>query len=172
MADTIIDKAYEDNAALIRYLSDANEVSLLRTVDDSFRKTLVLSAASLFEHLISDAIHRYCDRKSGSDECVLALIRTKVLKRQYHTYFQWETKTAGPFFALLGETIGAKLKADCKTEPLKSSVEAFLELGLLRNLLVHENFAGYAFEKTNDEVYGLYKRASVFVDKVLELLRP
>jgi hypothetical protein len=71
MADTIIDRAYEDNASLLLYLTARNELSLLRTVDDSFRKTLVLSAASLFEHRISDAIHTYCDRKSGSDACVL-----------------------------------------------------------------------------------------------------
>ena len=87
MANTIIDKSYEDNASLLTYLAERNELSLLRTVDDSFRKTLVLSAASLFEHQISDAMHSYCARKSGSDACVLALVRIKALKRQYFTYF-------------------------------------------------------------------------------------
>jgi hypothetical protein len=167
MADTIIDRAYEDTASLIAYLSERNELSLLRTVDDSFRKTLVLSAASLFEHKISDAIHSYCYRKSGSDACVLALIRIKALKRQYFSYFDWENRRAGPFFSLLGEDIGERLKAESKADPLKSSVEAFLELGFLRNCLVHQNFAGYAFEKTNEEVYALYRQASIFVDWVL-----
>jgi hypothetical protein len=97
MADTIIDRAYDDNASLLLYLSERNELSLLRTVDDSCRKTLVLSAASLFEHRISDAIHTYCDRKSGSDACVLALVRIKVLKRQYFSYFDWDNRRAGPF---------------------------------------------------------------------------
>jgi hypothetical protein len=170
MADTIIDRAYEDNASLLLYLSERNELSLLRTVDDSFRKTLVLSAASLFEHRISDAIHTYCDRKSGSDACVLALVRIKVLKRQYFTYFDWDNRRAGPFFSLLGESIGEKLKADSKVDPLKSSLDAFLELGFLRNCLVHQNFAGYVFEKTNEEVYALYQQASVFVDRILEAL--
>src|SRR5208282_4537426 len=123
MAETIIDRAYEDTASLIAYLSERNELSLLRTVDDSFRKTLVLSAASLFEHQISDAIHSYCDRKSGSDACVLALIRIKALKRQYFSYFDWENRRAGPFFSLLGEDIGERLKAESKADPLKSSVE-------------------------------------------------
>jgi hypothetical protein len=68
---------------------------------------------------------------------------------------------------LLGENIGERLKAESKADPLKSSVEAFLELGFLRNCLVHQNFAGYAFEKTNEEVYALYRQASVFVDWVL-----
>ncbi|MGI0133656.1 MAG: HEPN domain-containing protein, partial [Candidatus Micrarchaeaceae archaeon] len=97
MAATIIDKAYEDNTNLCRYLAERNEISLLRTVDDAFRKTLVLSAASLFEHLISDAIHNYCAQKSGSDGCVLALVRIKALNRQYHTFFDWENRRAGPF---------------------------------------------------------------------------
>ena len=170
MAETIIDRTYGENAALLRYLADRNELSLLRSVDDSFRKTLVLSAASLFEHQISDAIRVYCARKSGSDACVLALVRIKVLKRQYFTYFQWDEGKAGPFFSLLGEEIGENLRAEAKVDPLKSSVEAFLELGSLRNRLVHENFAGYVFEKTNDEVYALYQQASAFVERILQAL--
>lgn len=65
MASTIIDRAFEDNAALRVYLSERNELSLLRTVDESFRKTLVLSVASLFEHQITDALHTYCVDRFG-----------------------------------------------------------------------------------------------------------
>ena len=122
MAATIIDKSYEDNESLRLYLAERNEISLLRTVDDSFRKTLVLSAASLFEHQITDALHNYCVHKTGSDACVLALVRIKVLTRQYHTYFEWESRGgAGPFFKLLGEEMGQRLKAQSKLEPLKIS---------------------------------------------------
>jgi hypothetical protein len=170
MTESIIDRAYEDNASLFAYLSERNELSLLRTVDDSFRKTLVLSASSLFEHQISDAIQSYCARKSGADACVLALVRIKALKRQYFSYFDWDNRRPGPFFALLGEDIGEQLKAESKVDPLKSSVAAFLELGFLRNCLVHQNFAGYVFEKTNEEVYALYQQARVFVDRIIQIL--
>jgi len=170
MLGTIIDRTYEDTAALLSYLSERNEVSLLRTVDDTFRKTLVLSAASLFEQQISEAIQSYCARKSSSDACVIALIRNKAVKRQYATYFDWDNASAGPFFTLLGDDIGQNLKKESKIDPLKSSLEAFLELGSMRNRLVHQNFAGYVFDSTNKEVYALYQRASVFVDKVLQAL--
>jgi RiboL-PSP-HEPN len=170
VSTTIIDKSYDDNKALIEYLSSRNELSLLRTVDDSFRKTLVLSAASLFEQRISEAIHYYCDQKSGSDTCVVSLVRNKVIKRQYHTYFDWDNRRATPFFGLLGEEIGNHLKSDAKNDPLKGAVDAFLELGYLRNVLIHQNFAGYVFDKTAEEVYGLYRSASLFVDKVVEIL--
>ena len=171
MNRTIIDKAYEDNLALRDYLSERNEISLLRAVDDSFRKSLVLSSASLFEHKISDAIHTYCARTSGSDACVLALVRIKALNRQYFTYFDWENRRAGTFFRLLGEQIGEKLKAETKIQPLQAALDAFLEIGYLRNCLVHQNYAGYAFEKTNEEVYALYQQASIFVSRILEELR-
>lgn len=170
MSETIIDKAYQDNARLLAYLSERNELSLLRTADDSFRKSLVLSAASLFEHRISEALYSYCARRSDSDACVLALVRIKALKRQYFSFFDWESKRPGPFFTLLGEDIGERLKSDSKVDPLKTAIDAFLELGFLRNSLVHQNFAGYVFEKTNEEVYELYQRASVFVDRVLQML--
>lgn len=170
MAASIIDKAFEDNQSLCGYLSARNELSLLRTVDDSFRKTLVLSAASLFEHQITDSLHAYCARNSESNACILALIRIKAIKRQYFTYFDWENRKAGTFFSLLGESIGESLKGACKADPLKSALDAFLEIGSLRNNLVHQNFAGYAFEKTNLEVYQLYLRASEFVQRVLEEL--
>jgi hypothetical protein len=101
---------------------------------------------------------------------VLALVRIKALKRQYFSYFDWDNKRPGPFFSLLGEDIGERLKAESKIDPLKSSVDAFMEIGFLRNCLVHQNFAGYVFEKTNEEVYALYRQASVFVTRVLEVL--
>jgi hypothetical protein len=169
-AITIIDKTYKDNSSLLAYLSDKKEVSLLQLAEESFRRTLVLAAASLFEHEISESIHAYCDRNSASNPCVLALIRIKALKRQYFSYFDWENKSARTFFTLLGDDIGEKLKAEARVEPLRSSVDAFLELGFLRNCLVHQNFASYAFEKTNEEVYALYRSAYGFVNRVRELL--
>jgi hypothetical protein len=170
MPDSIIDKVYNDNTSLIKYLADKNEISLFQIANDSFRKTLVLSAGSLFENLICDAMLNYCSRKAGADACIVALVRIKAIKRQYFTYFEWENRRAGPFFSLLGEDIGERLKAESKLEPLKSSIDAFLELGFIRNCLAHQNFSAYPLEKTHDEVYALYRQASGFVDRVLQVL--
>ena len=46
---------------------------------------------------------------------------------------------------------------------LKDALAAFLELGNLRNELVHGNFAAFPFNKTAEEVYALYQRADKFV---------
>ena len=161
-----MDTTYADGRALIDYLSNKGEVSLAQLYEDSLRKLLLLAAASLFEQVIMDALHGYCDKKTGSDACILSMVRIKVIKRQYFTYFDWDNRKANPFFALLGDTVGEQLKADSKADPMKQYMESFLEIGYLRNCMVHQNFASFSFDKTSAEVYELYKGALNFVDKV------
>lgn len=38
-----------------------------------------------------------------------------------------------------------------------------MELGRLRNELVHKNFAAFSVEKTPDEIYSLYLKANDFI---------
>jgi hypothetical protein len=51
-------------------------------------------------------------------------------------------------------------------------INAFLELGQLRNCLVHQNFAEYAIEKSSDEICDLCRQADEFVCMVEALLQP
>ncbi len=59
-----------------------------------------------------------------------------------------------------------------KAVDLSEAVAAFLELGDLRNLLVHENFAAYLLEKTSEEIYKLYRQALRFVGYIEGKLNP
>jgi hypothetical protein len=87
---------------------------------------------------------------------------------QYATYFDWTGKTANTFFKLFGEPLGTSMREEVKKNgDLKVACNAFLELGYLRNCLVHQNFASFAFEKTAAEVYAEYKVAASFVDYVV-----
>jgi len=42
-------------------------------------------------------------------------------------------------------------------------VKSFLELGGIRNRLVHLNFAGIPLDKTCKDIYDLYKKAFGFI---------
>lgn len=87
-----------------------------------------------------------------------------VCKRQYHTYFEWDGKNANKFFALFGKDFKNQLVQKIKKEPtLDIALKAFLELGNMRNCLVHQNFANYTIDKTAKEVYDLYQEAMIFV---------
>jgi hypothetical protein len=154
------------------FLAAQSQISLLRSAEDNSRKVLVLSAASLFEHRITEAILSYADKASGSNACVTSLIRNKAVKRQFHTFFDWDKKKPGPFFTLLGDELGGALKANCANSPTKEQVEAFLEVGHLRNCLVHQNYAAFQLDKSADEIRQLCENADLFVAQVESVLNP
>lgn len=166
----LLKRLVDESDELRGFLSAQSQLSLLRSAEDNSRKALVLSAASLFEHRITEAILSYADKASGSDGCVTSLIRNKAVKRQFHTFFNWEDKKAGPFFTLLGEELGGRLKADCAKSPGKEQAEAFLEVGHLRNCLVHQNYAEFLLDKSADDIRQLCEMADRFVAQVEALL--
>ena len=91
-------------------------------------------------------------------------MRNKAIARQYHTWFTWDASNANNFFGLFGEDFKTSMKKRCsESEELKSSIEAFLELGNTRNQLVHRDYVSFPLEKTLDELYTLYRAATVFV---------
>ena len=58
MDKTIIDVLYEENQKIDRFLEEHGEISLRKNVDNNFRKALLLSIASYFEHEIGEIILR------------------------------------------------------------------------------------------------------------------
>lgn len=172
MTETIVDSIYSQHKSLIELLDERGEISLRSDVDSQFRKILLLSAASYFETEIRRHLLEFVTDRSSGDLKLVGLVKAKAIERQYHTYFQWSGKNANTFFALFGrefrERMVAVVNAD---EDLRDSIQKFLELGNLRNELVHENFANFPLEKTSAEIYELYTRALVFVESLSDHLR-
>jgi hypothetical protein len=140
-------------------------------LEELFRKSLILSSASLFEHRIMREISQHVETSAGGSDCVVALVTHKAIKRQYHTYFNWDEEKLGAFPTLMGDSRGEVLKSEAKVVPTKENTDAFLQLGSLRNQLVHKNFAGFTCEKTSEEVIALCEKAEAFVQRVENLLR-
>jgi len=161
----IIDRLYEDHKALSAFLTENGQISLLSNAADNFRKTLLLSAASYFESIIKDSIIAIVAEHTGPENPILEFLKNKAIERQYHTYFQWNSSNANSFFGLFGsdfkDYMTSYVKKDSK---LKESISAFIELGELRNQLVHQNFAIFPLEKDAEEIYQLYVKASLFVE--------
>lgn len=164
---TIIDKMYADHKALHDLLTSQRETSLASDADSKLKKVLLVSAASYFEHEITTALVDFVAATSENHPSLLALVKAKAVSRQYHTYFQWDGKNANSFFGLFGEEFLAESKANVKAqEGLEDSIRAFLEIGLNRNQMMHENFATFPMDKTAEEVYELYKQAHLFIDYI------
>jgi hypothetical protein len=168
---TLIDNLYADTSRLLEQLAEAGDLSTHSFANENLRKVLLLSAASWFETRISEAVIQFSTVHANGHPGIQSIIKRKAVDRQFHTYFEWKSRKPGPFYSLFGDECGGDLKKDiAANQELKDGLEAFLELGSLRNELVHENFAAFPFDKTAEEVYALYQKAEVFVAFVEERL--
>lgn len=172
MQATVVDRIHREFKDLLSYLDQGNEVSLRSTVDENFRKALLLAAASHFEHRIVGDITAFVKESSSENSLLIEFVNNKAISRQYHTFFDWKESNANKFFGLFGESFKIFIKQELKNdEQLNSSIKAFLEIGRDRNRLVHQDFGTFTLEKTSDEIYELYKTALVFVDNIPIKLR-
>lgn len=171
MDDTIVERLHGEFQALVAVLEKEAEPSLRVTADDIFRKVLLLSAASHFEHQVTEAVVAFTARASGESERVVEFVRRKALSRQYHTLFEWERNNANGFFALFGDAFKANMEGLVKNDAgLAEAIRAFLEIGRERNRMIHQDLASFSLEKTAAEIFALYQRASRFVQELPALL--
>lgn len=91
-APTIVDQLYEEHQSLVQHLGAAREVSLQNNVDNNFRKTLLVAAASYIEAIVSDSIPRMFSDGTIATEPLVAFVRNKAIARQYHTLFSWHRR--------------------------------------------------------------------------------
>lgn len=170
---TVIDSINREYKEIVNFLQDSKQPSLSSDVNKYFKKLLALSIGSYFEHEIQQILVDFVTQKTQSDIRVISFLKKKAISKQYHTYFSWGEqdnpdkpgKNANTFFSLFGDDFKREVETDLKMDiSLDESVKAFIELGHLRNIIVHSNIAAYPFEnKTSEELYALYKKAAKFV---------
>lgn len=167
MDRTIVDDMHEKFRGISVALMDA-DATLCIYAEEYFRKSLLLAAASYFEVQLKQSVREFSEEVLPFDGHPLAeLINNRVIERQYHTWFDWKARNANTFFRPFGKNF--KNYAEdvvMSDEKIERSIQNFLEIGIERNRLVHENFAGFSLEKTSEEIYGLYRGAKEFVDWV------
>jgi hypothetical protein len=162
--------------AIVGFLNNNAQVSLSSDVNKYFTKVIILSAASYFEHSIQEILVEFISRETKNNIKAISFFKKKAISMQYHTYFSWGEKNnpdkpgknANAFFALFGDEFQTNIKTEIEANTsLSETVKAFLEIGHLRNILVHSNFAAYNLEnKTPDEVFTLYKKGLPFIEYI------
>jgi hypothetical protein len=169
---TIVDSLYQNFKDLVIILDKGTELSLRNTAEDTFRKALLLSAASYFEEkLVSDLI-QFFDETSSKNRLTTEFLKNKAINRQYHSFFNWRDKNANQFFGLFGDAFIDFMKNEVrKNSELDESIRAFLQLGEDRNRLVHGNYGSFVLEKTTEEIFESYQKASYFIEIFPQKLR-
>lgn len=173
---TPVETLNQEYKSIIDFLNERSQPSLASDVNKYFKKLFALSSASYFEHLIQEILIEFISKETNNNSRVVSFLKKKAIGMQYHTYFDWGEKNnpdkpgnnANIFFSLFGEEFKKDVEAEVNSDPnLKAAVKAFLEIGHIRNILVHSNFAAYNLDnKTTDEIFDLYKKGFQFVDYI------
>ncbi|MFJ3643332.1 HEPN domain-containing protein [Streptomyces sp. NPDC090108] len=169
-ANRPVELLYRDQKQMLDELQ-LREPSFHATLQSMLPKVLMLAAASEFEHFVCSHIRDYVAESSSGDR-ISFLVERKAINRQYHTYFDWPKQKAGTFWALFGPDFKKAAEARVSgQEELSAGLKAFLEVGSVRNNLVHNNYADVTISYTLDEVHQLYTVGCKFVDSLPSLLR-
>lgn len=169
----ILNQEYQ---SIVNFLDENGQPSLSSDVNRYFKKVIALSSASYFEHRIQELLVQFVTRETKNNQLAISFFKKKAIGMQYHTYFTWGEKNdpnqpgknANSFFSLFGDEFKKQADAEIKaSENLTAATKAFLEIGHLRNILVHSNFAAYNIDnKTADEIFLLYTKALPFVEYI------
>ena len=160
-----IEAMLEDHHRLIEILQSTDSVSLQATVESAFAKALLVAAASYFESRMTNAVLQIFQEETNGAESLVAFVRDQAVSRGYSSWFDWRSRNASQFFGKFGRGFRSFMDEQIKNDPnLAQSIHAFMEIGSIRNPLVHQNYAQFNLDKTVDEVHQLYESGLLFVE--------
>lgn len=81
-----IKSLYEEYGELIEFCRLNGQVSFELYINDTYKKALLLSAASYFETVITKTIHDFVNGKTKYNVEIVSFVDNKAMKRQYHTF--------------------------------------------------------------------------------------
>lgn len=164
MAMTVVDRLHEEVKGILSFLGGSEEYELRHVADEHLKKSLLMAAASHFERSLTQAVVDFAEEVYGAGHVLPKLIRNKAVSRQYHTWFDWNSRNANQFFRLFGDDFKKHVSREiADSDDLESSIRAFLEIGGDRNRLVHQDYGNFVIEKTAEEIHHLYSSAERFV---------
>lgn len=163
-ADHPIPAMVAEHRQLIEHLQSTGAISLQATVEPAFAKTLLVSAASYYEHRMTEVLVGLYESDSNGATVLAEFVRNQAIGRRYAQLFSWGDNNANGFFRSFGSGFRAYMVEKVRDDrALDESIKAFLELGKFRNDMVHENYANFPLNKTVAEVFELYQKANIFV---------
>jgi len=168
----LVDSLKQEHDAIVQFLREQGEPSFVIAMESTASKVLLLAGASHLEQELQQVLSDFYDEVTQSNPRAVEFVMNKAVKRQFHTYFKWDSANANEFFGLFGvEFKNLVLQLLTKDVELESNIRSFVQLGALRNQLVHQNYAAFTLDMTAEEVFKLYQRASGFVHRLPALLR-
>lgn len=169
-----VEQLKKEYDSMEQYLLQEKQISMLSDLNKNFRKILLLSAGSYFEKELIEILSEYIKNATNNNDLLINFLQKQALHGKYFQLFDWGSQNepdkfgtnANRFFGLFGENFKSMINKELKSETnISDSIKSFLEVGHLRNILVHSNFAAYVYDqKTTDEIFSLYQNAKRFTE--------
>jgi hypothetical protein len=169
MSVTRVDEFYNRTMQILELIDKTKHPIAHTWAGEQLKRTLVVIAANYFETEITDLIEKYLDRTtSGAPRAILK----KALERKYYKFFDWDKPNVNLFLDLFGKEfrIMACEEID-ESDELKEAIKSFLEIGEMRNQIVHKRPEDVTINKIVEEIYESYKKATSFVSFVQRKLQ-
>ena len=156
---------YERQSELIQHLLETKELTFAQDAEQMLQKNLPLAAASFLEEKVCALLLSFVDARTGNCVELRSLVEVKAVKRQYHSLFDWDqTNGVNRFLSLFGPAFKGAVAAEIAADPdLQRSAKDFIEIGSLRNKIVHQNYATFIVDKSAAEIFNLFEGAVQFV---------
>ncbi len=176
-SNTSVDNLWKEIISIQNILNKQKEISLLSDYNNTIRKVLLLSCGSHFEKEMTEMLKRYV-KNATNDYKIVNFLEKQAIYQKYHTLFDWgeknnpdrPSKNINTFLKLFGDDFKNSV-LNINDNDFENAKNAFLEIGHIRNILVHNDFAAYSYEqKTPEDIYKLYEQAKEFIPKIENLL--
>lgn len=146
------------------FLTEKGEISLVVIAEDVWRKSILIAAASHFEHELGVVIARSAQRFEIPGKFV-SLIDSKAISRQFYNYFDFKSSNTNKLFNSFGPECKDKAESKIKSsEKIRVAQSSFLKICSLRNQMVHSNYAAFSIDLTADEIYVMYRQGCRFIE--------
>ena len=168
-ADSYVERLWNDLSALEQSVPPTDAVVLVNT-RSAFAKAMVLAAGNWLERRTLQALLQFAESTSNNDALV-HLVKTRVLDRQFHALFDWESGKTKSFFGKFGPIFKQKAQeATNGNEKIQRAALDFMELVAERNSLAHNSRISDEAQFTPSQVRTKFYNATGWVSWVGQFL--
>ena len=167
-ADSYVETLWNDLSDLEQcgHLVDATALVNTRS---AFAKAMILAAGNWLERRTVQALLLFT-KSASSNEALVHLVENKVVKRRFHTLFDWDSGKVNSFVGIFGSDFKAKVnKANGDDEIQRASLD-FMELVAARNVLAHDSRISDEPQFTPSQVRTKFYNAAGWVSWVGQFL--
>ena len=166
--DSYVEKLWND-------LSDLEQcgpqlgATLLVNIRSAFAKAMILAAGNWLERRTQQALLFFA-RSASSNDALVYFVKNRVLYRQFHTLFDWDTGKVNSFLGKFGPDFKKKVKAANGNGDIHRASHNFMELVAERNSLAHDSRINDEAQFTPSEVRTKFYNAAGWISWISQVL--